>query len=154
VVQGNDGDCYLMAALCGLGNMEGLIDRICVIQDQAVGVYGFVFHRGKYTVIDCHSVIDWQFLDGEWQQCIIDDQLYLTAPDYDESYAERKVWDTIDRRDTEEEYRKTHQTGSRALYFARCSDPRETWLPLLEKAYAKAHGDYVAISGGWTGYDN
>ena len=38
---------YLMAALCGLGNMDGLIDRVCVIQDQAVGVYGFIFHRGK-----------------------------------------------------------------------------------------------------------
>lgn len=35
-----------MAALCGLGNMSGLIDKVCVIQDQAVGVYGFVFHRG------------------------------------------------------------------------------------------------------------
>lgn len=27
----------------------------------------------------------------------------------------------------------------------------ETWLPILEKAYSKAHGDYQAISGGWPG---
>jgi hypothetical protein len=50
VRQGRDGDCYLMAALCGLGNMEGLIDKVCVKHDedcQAVGVYGFVFFRGK-----------------------------------------------------------------------------------------------------------
>ncbi len=37
------------------------------------------------------------------------------------------------------------QTGSKALYFAQCRDQNETWLPLLEKAYAKAHGDYAAI---------
>ena len=27
----------------------------------------------------------------------------------------------------------------------------ETWLPLLEKAFAKAHGDYSAIEGGFVG---
>ena len=43
------------------------------------------------------------------------------------------------------------QTGSRALYFAQCSDPNETWLPLLEKAFAKAHGDYATIDGGFVG---
>ena len=36
-----------MAALCGLGNMQGLIDKVCVAQNEVVGVYGFVFHRGE-----------------------------------------------------------------------------------------------------------
>ncbi|KAK5230439.1 hypothetical protein LTR99_008256 [Exophiala xenobiotica] len=134
VRQGRDGDCYLMAALCGLGNMEGLIDKVCVKHDLQVGVYGFVFFR-----------------DGEWQHTIIDDKLYLRAPDYDEAHEERDVWDDINRVDSAEEYRKTHQTGSRALYFAQCSDENETWLPLLEKAYAKAHGDFESIDGGFTG---
>lgn len=35
-----------MAALCGLGNMPGLIDKVCVKHDKNVGVYGFVFFRG------------------------------------------------------------------------------------------------------------
>lgn len=90
-------------------------------------------------------------VDGEWQQCIVDDKLYLRAADYDESIDERPIWDDINRNDTEEEYRKVWQTGSRALYFARCADENETWLPLLEKAYAKAHGDYSAIEGGFVG---
>lgn len=40
VRQGRDGDCWLMAALCALGNKKGLIDKICVARDHDVGVYG------------------------------------------------------------------------------------------------------------------
>ena len=47
--------------------------------------------------------------------------------------------------------RKVMQTGSKALYFAQCRNQNATWLPLLEKAYAKAHGDYGSIEGGWGG---
>lgn len=57
----------------------------------------------------------------------------------------------VNRRDAEENYRKANQIGSKALYFAQCSSENETWLPLLEKAFAKAHGDYSAIDGGFTG---
>lgn len=60
VRQGRDGDCWLMAALCTLSNKPGLIERCCVARDEAVGVYGFVFHR-----------------DGEWISEIIDDKVRL-----------------------------------------------------------------------------
>jgi hypothetical protein len=76
----------------------------------------------------------------------------LIKEDFDEAKIERYHWLELQNRKTpEEEYRTVMQTGSRALYFAQCSDPNETWLPLLEKAFAKAHGDYSAIEGGFVG---
>lgn len=134
VRQGRDGDCWLLAALCTLSNKPSLIERCCVARDEQVGVYGFVFHR-----------------DGEWISEIIDDKLFLTKPDFEESFLERILWEDRERVNSEEQYRKAYQSGSGALYFAQCEHADETWLPLLEKAYAKAHGDYSAIEGGFTG---
>ncbi|RDW59768.1 hypothetical protein BP6252_12855 [Coleophoma cylindrospora] len=134
VKQGLLGDCWLMASLTALANMEVGIHRICVEYDTKVGIYGFVFHR-----------------DGQWIISIIDDKLYLKSPDWDSPSHQRILLEQIDREDVEKEYRKTYQTGSQALFFAHCRDQNETWLPLLEKAYAKAHGDYGSLQGGWIG---
>lgn len=64
---------------------------------------------------------------------------------------QRHLLQLIDREDVERVYRQTYQTGSHALYFAQNKDEHETWVPLVEKAYAKAHGDYVSLAGGWVG---
>ena len=64
---------------------------------------------------------------------------------------QRDLLQQIDREDQEKVYRKTYQTGSKSLFFAQCVDQNETWVPLAEKAYAKAHGDYASISGGFSG---
>ncbi|KAF7543000.1 hypothetical protein G7Z17_g11100 [Cylindrodendrum hubeiense] len=134
VRQGRDGDCWLMSALCTLSNKKGLIEKLCVAHDEAVGVYGFVFHR-----------------DGEWISEIVDDFLCLIKPDYDEGFFDRILFDDVERVNSDEAYRKVYQSNSSALYFAQCAHPQETWLPLLEKCYAKAHGDYACIEGGFGG---
>ncbi|KAF8969516.1 hypothetical protein BGZ46_010680 [Entomortierella lignicola] len=63
------------------------------------------------------------FKDGDWVSTVVDDQLY---------------------------YVTDRQSFKNRLYFSSCRDERETWLPLMEKAYAKIHGDYESISGGYT----
>lgn len=77
--------------------------------------------------------------------------MYLTSPFWDSPSYQRHLLQQIDQEDVERVYRKTYQTGSKALFFAQNKDQNETWMPLMEKAYAKAHGDYGSLSGGWIG---
>ncbi|KAF3939988.1 Calpain-8 [Dactylella cylindrospora] len=130
--QGATGDCWFLAAVATMTNVPGLLEKVCVAKDEEVGVYGFVFFR-----------------DGEWISSIVDDQLYLSQEEYHESQSELKS--LLSRKGKEAVYTEALLKGSDALYFASCEDKNETWLPLLEKAYAKAHGDYTSIDGGFAG---
>lgn len=66
-------------------------------------------------------------------------------------YREKKYTELVDSDGPFAKIYEKAMRGSNCLYYAKCADDNETWLPLLEKAYAKAHGDYEALSGGWTG---
>ncbi|KFH66966.1 hypothetical protein MVEG_07490 [Podila verticillata NRRL 6337] len=63
------------------------------------------------------------FKDGDWVSTVVDDQLF---------------------------YKIDPLTRKRTLYFSSCREERESWLPLMEKAYAKIHGDYETLTGGFT----
>ena len=101
-----------------------------------LGVYGFVFNR-----------------DSDWIYSIVDDHLYLEAQNFED--ADKTTADAVvayrTYKDMQERYHMMYQTGSGALYFSQSRDPDETWLPLFEKAYAKAHGDYDALRWGYPG---
>ncbi|KAJ3044236.1 hypothetical protein HDV00_002914 [Rhizophlyctis rosea] len=130
ISQGNVGDCYFLAALATLTAVPKMIRDICVARDERVGVYGFIFFR-----------------DGEWISSVVDDQLFVKHADFSQA-------DIVERqkfRGDERLYKHVLLKNSDALYFSSCKDQNKTWLPLLEKAYAKIHGDYESISGGITG---
>jgi hypothetical protein len=130
VQQGDGGDCWWLAAIATMAHRKDLMDRICVARDEECGVYGFVFQR-----------------DGEWISTIVDDNLYLRSVDFRED--DPDVFDPDGSKAAK--FRDMKQKGSEALFFSRCTEQNETWLPLMEKAYAKAHGDYEAIDGGYVG---
>ncbi|QRV85541.1 calpain family cysteine protease [Ceratobasidium sp. AG-Ba] len=128
ISQGSLGDCWLLSALATMTTMPQLIEKICVARDEKVGVYGFIFYR-----------------DSGWQEVIIDDYLFTKVP----------KWECISGREqmlyhkNKDNYNLTARKGGRTLCFASCGDEEETWVPLLEKAYAKLVGDYSAVSGGF-----
>ncbi|KAJ1300818.1 hypothetical protein OPQ81_002458 [Rhizoctonia solani] len=130
ISQGSLEDCWLLSALTTITTMPQLIEKICVARDEQVGVYGFIFYR-----------------DSGWQDVIIDDYLFTKVP----------KWESISDREqmlyhqSKDKYNTTARKGGKTLLFASCGDEEETWVPLIEKAYAKLVGDYSAMSLGFTG---
>jgi hypothetical protein len=61
VIQGQNGDCWWIAAVATLCSKPELMEKICVARDAECGVYGFVFYR-----------------DGDWISTVVDDNLYMT----------------------------------------------------------------------------
>lgn len=124
--QGQSGNCWWIAGVTAIAHRKDLMDRICVGRNEKCGVYGFLFFR-----------------DGEWTPVVVDDNLYLKRSDFD-----TEIYDPAGKKATM--HRKERQAGSDALYFARCDNVNETWLPLLEKAVRTAPPTRQSVAAAMT----
>ncbi|KZT25342.1 cysteine proteinase [Neolentinus lepideus HHB14362 ss-1] len=129
LVQGRLSDCWFLSALASVSTIRDLINKICVDHDPVAGVYGFIFYR-----------------DGGWVDIIVDDLLFIYAPKYENLPEKEKQYFRSDKAS----YDKMARRGTKSLYFASSGTENETWVPLIEKAFAKLHGDYDALNNGWT----
>ncbi|KAF9529626.1 hypothetical protein CPB83DRAFT_260593 [Crepidotus variabilis] len=130
VVQGALGDCWFLAAIAATSTVPGLIERCCVARDEVIGVYGFIFQR-----------------NGRWVSVIIDDQLFWDLPKFEElSIAEQVLY-----HDDKDLYNIITRKSGKGLHLSGSGQTGETWVPLIEKAFAKLHGDFKSLEGGWMG---
>ncbi|KAF7334605.1 Calpain catalytic domain-containing protein [Mycena venus] len=75
-----------------------------------------------------------------------DGLLFTSVPKYEElSIAEKALF-----QNDKDRYNASARKGSKTLYFAKSGRAAgETWAPLVEKAYAKLHGDYGSLCSGY-----
>lgn len=130
IVQGGIGDCWFLSALSSVATAPGLLEQLCIARDETVGVYGFIFFR-----------------DNRWVDVIIDDLLCTRRPKFEDlTPFEQSLY-----HDDKDYYLKSASVNEgKTLYFARSGARTETWVPLIEKAYAKLHGHYAYLHLGKT----
>ncbi|KAJ7113094.1 hypothetical protein C8R44DRAFT_797176 [Mycena epipterygia] len=129
IIQGQKcSNCWFISALAATSTVKGLVQKYCVAWDEQVGVYGFVFWR-----------------DMRWVSVIVDDLLFTSVPKYEELSSDEKCLFQNDK----DRYNASARKGSKSLYFAKSGAVGETWVSLVEKAYAKLHGDYGSLYSGY-----
>lgn len=70
--------------------------------------------------------------------------LYTRVPKFEELRSNEQELYHYDK----DIYNKSARKGGKSLYFAKSGETGETWVPLIEKAYAKLHGNYSHITDG------
>lgn len=72
--------------------------------------------------------------------------LFTNVPKFEELDAQAKVAYHEDR----VRYEAVAVKGGHGLAYARAGTQHETWVPLIEKAYAKLYSNFAHLDGGFT----
>lgn len=130
VRQGRVGNCWFLSALAVVAEKKYLVQNI--IPHTSVN------EKGCYQVNLC--------LDGKWTSIIVDAYLPVIYGQQHETEKQPKA--TLAR----QAFRggAVLQGGTQIAFPVFCAVPQgQLWPALVEKAYAKAHGSYCSLSGGF-----
>ena len=131
VLQGALGDCWFISALSVIATKDYLLRgefNKSILEDGKIdeeeikmmseGIYPPIFHSFSTKGIYCFRF----YKNFQWRYVLIDDRVPCFTT-YNENQTKKPI-------------------------FAHCRLPNEFWVPLIEKAYAKLHGSYIALESG------
>ena len=137
VRQGAVGDCWLLSALAVIAERADLVDRL------VLATRGESLAAGDAVAARAHVAGAYflrLFLDGKWRGVVVDPRLPVRGVDTQVLRGANAAGSRKRKADADEdEFQPAYSRAS----------GNQLWVPLVEKAHAKAHGSYHAISGGW-----
>jgi hypothetical protein len=137
VRQGRVGDCWFLAALATVAEQSDLVAKLVETTERSsTGMYVFrLFHKGKWVKVQVSDELPHLPKKATRKNKSIGALMAATS---------KAMGGEEERKDTS----ASMQGEACELAFSKGAQGL-LWVPLLEKAYAKLHGSYHAISGGW-----